>query len=224
MTIFTPDHTHFEIAMSAVSNGLHVLVTKPAVMTLAQHTALCNLAQEKNVLVAVEVHKRWDPMYADARDKIIAQLGSLSYMYAYMSQPKSQLKTFQSWIGKKDEKTGGTTTDISYYLNSHHIDFSEWCVGDNGRPVTVSAMASKGVATSLDELKDSECEDTITLMVSWEHLEWNDGNVQVSPVVGTAVYTSSWIAPKSDVHSQQRFFYMGQVRFAYFHIYIFCLS
>ena len=28
---------------------------------------------------------------------------------------------------------------------------------------------------------------------------------------GTAVYTSSWIAPKSDVHSQQRFFYMGSV-------------
>lgn len=30
--------------------------------------------------------------------------------------------------------------------------------------------------------------------------------------LGTGVYTSSWIAPKSDVHSQQRFFYMGQVR------------
>jgi D-galacturonate reductase len=26
---------------------------------------------------------------------------------------------------------------------------------------------------------------------------------------GTAIYTSSWVAPKSDVHSQQRFFYMG---------------
>ena len=37
----------------------------------------------------------------------------------------------------------------------------------------------------------------------------------VSPAVivgtGTAVYTSSWVAPRSDVHSQQRFFYMGQV-------------
>ena len=35
-----------------------------------------------------------------------------------------------------------------------------------------------------------------------------------SPVIvgtGTAVYTSSWVAPRSDVHSQQRFFYMGQV-------------
>ena len=27
--------------------------------------------------------------------------------------------------------------------------------------------------------------------------------------LGTAVYTASWIAPRSDVHSQQRFFYMG---------------
>lgn len=26
---------------------------------------------------------------------------------------------------------------------------------------------------------------------------------------GTAVYTSSWVAPQADVHSQQRFFYMG---------------
>lgn len=28
--------------------------------------------------------------------------------------------------------------------------------------------------------------------------------------VGHATYTSSWIAPRSDVHSQQRWFYMGQ--------------
>ena len=28
--------------------------------------------------------------------------------------------------------------------------------------------------------------------------------------MGHAVYTSSWISPKADVHSQQRFFYMGQ--------------
>ena len=32
----------------------------------------------------------------------------------------------------------------------------------------------------------------------------------VSLYRGTAVYTSSWVAPKADVHSQQRFFYMGQ--------------
>lgn len=49
---------------------------------------------------------------------------------------------------------------------------------------------------------DMTCEDTITLTVQWENL--------TNPGLGTAVYTSSWVAPRSDVHSQQRFFYMGQ--------------
>jgi D-galacturonate reductase len=31
-----------------------------------------------------------------------------------MSQPKFQLETFKSWAG--------IDSDISYYLNSHHID------------------------------------------------------------------------------------------------------
>ena len=48
---------------------------------------------------------------------------------------------------------------------------------------------------------DIATEDTITLTVDWENL--------VSGNRATGIYTSSWIAPKSDVHSQQRFFYMG---------------
>jgi len=49
--------------------------------------------------------------------------------------------------------------------------------------------------------KGMPTEDSITLTVQWENL--ND------KTLGCAVYTSSWVAPKSDVHSQQRFFYMG---------------
>ena len=37
VTIFTPDDTHFEIALAAIERGLHVLVTKPPVKTLAHH-------------------------------------------------------------------------------------------------------------------------------------------------------------------------------------------
>lgn len=33
-----------------------------------------------------------------------------------MSQPKMQLETFKAWAG--------IDSDISYYLNSHHIDVS----------------------------------------------------------------------------------------------------
>lgn len=69
-----------------------------------------------------------------------------------------------------------------------------------GRPLSVFASAATGVATG----KPYECaagtEDTITLTVTWGN---NSGTI------GTAVYTASWIAPKADVHSQQRFHYMG---------------
>lgn len=198
--IFTPDDTHLDIALAAIERGLHVLITKPVVKTIAEHRKLYEAARKSNVLVAVEVHKRWDPMYADARDKIKLGLGDFSYLYSYMSQPKHQLQTFKAWAGKG--------SDISYYLNSHHIDFHEWCVGSSSRPVTVTATASTGVAKGLFDI---DCEDTITLMVQWQNL---DGKVESNVTsFGTAVYTSSWIAPKSDVHSQQRFFYMGQVMF-----------
>lgn len=186
--VFTPDDTHFSIAMEAIQRRLHVLVAKPIVKTVREHSELIRSAQEKGVLVAMEVHKRWDPLYVDARDRIRG-LGDFSFFQSYMSQPKSQLETFRAWAGK--------SSDISYYLNAHHIDFNVWAVSHRARPCSVRASAATGVAHGME----IPTEDTITLLVDWENIE--SGNK------ATAIYTSSWIAPKADVHSQQRFFYMG---------------
>jgi len=186
--VFTPDDTHFKIGLAAIEHGLHVLIAKPIVQNTTDHKALIEAGDREGVLVAMEVHKRWDPIYADARDKI-RELGDFSYINAYMSQPKSQLETFRAWAGK--------SSDISYYLNAHHIDFHNWAIGHRARPVAVTAFGATGVAVA----QGIETEDTITLAVRWENT--SSGNV------GTALYTSSWIAPKSDVHSQQRFHYMG---------------
>jgi D-galacturonate reductase len=198
-TIFTPDDTHFAIAMACVERGLHVLVTKPVVKTLAEHRALAAAARRKNVLVCVEVHKRWDPLYADARDRIRGGLGGFGYLNAYMSQPKSQLETFRAWAGK--------SSDISYYLNSHHIDFHEWCLAGKARPTVVSASSATGVA---GKALGRPCEDTICVQATWENMDGAQDGGDGARSTGTAVYTSSWAAPPSDVHSQQRFFYMGQ--------------
>jgi D-galacturonate reductase len=124
--IFTPDDLHYPIAKEAIERGLHVLVTKPAVKTLKEHRELAALASKYNVLCCVEVHKRWDPMYADARVRIRTQLGDFSYFSSYMSQPKKQLVTFRSWAGK--------ASDISYYLNSHHVDFHCWALQNIALP------------------------------------------------------------------------------------------
>ncbi len=187
--IFTPDDTHFEIAMAAIERSLHVLIAKPIVQSVDHHQRLIEAAAAKGVIVAMEVHKRWDPIYTDARDRI-RELGDFSFFNSYMSQPKSQLETFRAWAGR--------SSDISYYLNAHHIDFHHWAVGEFAVPVSVCALAATGVAQSTK----IPAEDTISLSVQWKNV--------ISGNLGVAIYTASWIAPTSDVHSQQRFHYMGQ--------------
>jgi len=59
------------------------------------------------------------------------------------------------------------------------------------------ATAATGVAKRLG----IDTEDTIVLTSEWVNIKSN--------TKGTAIFTASWAAPKSDVHSQQRFHYMG---------------
>lgn len=199
ITVFTPDPTHYPIAVYAIERGIHVLLTKPAVKRLEHHQHLLRLAREKGVYVFVEHHKRFDPAYSDARFRA-KDLGDFNYFYSYMSQPKYQLETFKSWAGKE--------SDISYYLNSHHVDICDSMVQQLGYlPTRVSASSSKGVATGLG--CDAATEDTISLLVTWA----KTGDTSKRAV---AVYTSSWTAPeRAGVHTNQHFHYLaskGEIR------------
>ena len=96
VSVFTPDDTHFEMTKAALEKGCHVMVAKPLVLDFQQHQLLSDLAKSKNRLLLVEVHKRFDPIYADARQRLNSgQIGDFGYFYSYMSQPKFQLDTFQ---------------------------------------------------------------------------------------------------------------------------------
>ncbi|KAI9928989.1 hypothetical protein ASPWEDRAFT_169177 [Aspergillus wentii DTO 134E9] len=191
ITIFTPDPTHYPIALYAIQRKIHVLITKPATKLLFDHLALLEESRKHGVFVFIEHHKRFDPAYADARAKA-RNLGDFNYFYSYMSQPKSQLETFKAWAGKD--------SDISYYLNSHHIDICESMVPEYN-PVRVTASASQGAAAALG--CTPETEDTITLLVEWRR---KDDPTKIA----TGVYTASWTAPqKAGVHSNQYFHYMG---------------
>ena len=192
VTIFTPDSTHYNIAKYAIERDNHVLLTKPATKLLSHHLELIALAKEHNVFVYIEHHKRLDPAYADAKFRS-RNLGDFNYFYSYMSQPKSQLETFKAWAGKE--------SDISYYLNSHHVDICEWLVRDAGwRPASVRASASVGISEEVGCVKGTE--DTITLLVDWVRSS-DDKRA-------TGIYTASWTAPmNAGVHSQQHFHYIA---------------
>eukprot|EP00397_Hematodinium_sp_SG-2012_P062985 GEMP01086032.1.p2 GENE.GEMP01086032.1~~GEMP01086032.1.p2 ORF type:complete len:121 (+),score=20.83 GEMP01086032.1:415-777(+) len=119
------------------------------VKTLTSHKRMVQKAKDKNVLLQIEVHKRFDPVYNDARMRL-QNLGSFNFFTSYMSQPKFQLETFRAWAG--------LGSDISYYLNSHHIDFHVWAMDGIARCVSVHAVGSTGIA---EKILGHRCEDTI---------------------------------------------------------------
>ncbi|KAL6713463.1 hypothetical protein ACLMJK_008928 [Lecanora helva] len=192
ITIFTPDPTHYPIALYAIQRGIHVLITKPAVKLLLEHQHLLSEARTHGVFVYVEHHKRFDPAYADARARA-QNLGDFNYFYSYMSQPKSQLETFKAWAGRE--------SDISYYLNSHHVDVCASMVMPDWHPVKVTASGSRGTAGELGCVEGTE--DTISLLVEWV-------KQGAEKKRATGVFTASWTAPlRAGVHSNQRFHYMA---------------
>ncbi len=170
------------------------MITKPAVKLLEHHNTLLEAARKHGVYVYIEHHKRYDPAYSDARFRA-QKLGDFNYFYSYMSQPKSQLETFKAWAG--------VDSDISYYLNSHHVDVCDSMVTQLGyTPFKVSASASKGVAVGLG--CNEATEDTISLLVQWEKAGEPGKRA-------TGVYTASWTAPqKAGVHSNQYFHYLAE--------------
>ncbi len=187
--IVTPDDSHFEIACAALEHGHHILVAKPLVKTVSEHQRLISLAEKHGLLGMVEFHKRYDPIYRDAVNRA-ASLGNFGYMFSFMSQPKSQLTTFRDWAG--------TASDISYYLNSHHIDILCQILTDRYKPVTVHASCSSGEGR---RVVGRPIDDTITLSVKWQGLRADS--------LAHSIHTASWTAPCSDAHSQQRFLYLG---------------
>lgn len=53
ITIFTPDTTHYPIALYAIERKIHVLITKPAVKLLKEHQHLLEEARKHNVFVYI---------------------------------------------------------------------------------------------------------------------------------------------------------------------------
>ncbi|KJZ71456.1 hypothetical protein HIM_09180 [Hirsutella minnesotensis 3608] len=191
------DPEAYKAAIDRLSPGDAITIFTPD----PTHLPIALYAVERGVHVFVEHHKRFDPAYADARHRARA-LGDFNYFYAYMAQPKYQLETFRAWAG--------ADSDISYYLNSHHVDVCDSMVRPLGyRPVRVSASSSLGVATGMGCRPGTE--DTITLLVTWA----KDG-ADVAEKRAVGVFTSSWTAPeRAGVHTSQYFHYLasgGEVR------------
>jgi predicted dehydrogenase len=71
-TVATPTVTHFEIASALLERGKHVLVEKPFTETPEQAAALCDLAQQRGLVLQVGHIERFNPVMPALEKRLTA--------------------------------------------------------------------------------------------------------------------------------------------------------
>jgi predicted dehydrogenase len=132
MAVATPDHLHTEVILAGLNAGAHVITEKPMCLDIAEADQIIDLAKKKNRIVAVDMHKRYDPDHLRIRDDIKNRIGEPLYGTAYLEEPlKVSTSTFK-WVEQSDPFS---------YVGPHWVDLIYHYY--KSKPVSLTAVGQK---------------------------------------------------------------------------------
>jgi predicted dehydrogenase len=136
--IATPDDRHFEAARPALSAGKHVLIEKPAVLSLQQLDELIALAQKNRVLAKVVYHKLLDPDHKKLRTHVVeGVLQHVNNGYCSLLEPKQiSGQQFAEWITGRNPAT---------YVAVHYVKLIDFTFGPTWRLARIGATGQRGL-------------------------------------------------------------------------------
>ena len=132
MAVATPDHLHTPVIMDALRAGVHVLTEKPMCLEIQDADRIIELASKKERVVAVDMHKRYDPDHRRIYDEIKRRIGEPLYGTAYLEEPLHVSTSTFKWVEKSDPFS---------YVGPHWVDLI--CHYYKCKPVSLTAVGQK---------------------------------------------------------------------------------
>jgi predicted dehydrogenase len=132
MAVATPDHLHTQPILDALAAGAHVLTEKPMCLDTAEADRIIELAVAKNRVVAVDMHKRYDPDHLRIREDIQHRIGEPLYGTAYLEEPLEVSTSTFKWVEQSDPFS---------YVGPHWVDLI-WHYY-RSKPVSLTAVGQK---------------------------------------------------------------------------------
>ncbi len=103
LAVATPDHLHAAPILAALKQGVHVLTEKPMTLQAVEADEIIRLARDRNLLVGVDMHKRYDPDHLFLRDTLASRIGTPLYGRAVLEEPlEVSTQVFQQWAANSD--------------------------------------------------------------------------------------------------------------------------
>lgn len=132
MAVATPDHLHTPVILAALNAGAHVVTEKPMCLDIAEADQILALARSANRIVAVDMHKRYDPDHLRIRDDIRNRIGEPLYGTAYLEEPLQVSTATFKWVEHSDPFS---------YVGPHWVDLIYHYY--RSKPVSLTAIGQK---------------------------------------------------------------------------------
>jgi predicted dehydrogenase len=132
LAVATPDHLHTPVILAALNSGAHVITEKPMCLDIAEADQIIELAQARNRVVAVDMHKRYDPDHLRIRDDIAQRIGAPLYGTASLEEPLEVSTSTFKWVEQSDPFS---------YVGPHWVDLI-WHYY-HSKPVSLTAVGQK---------------------------------------------------------------------------------
>lgn len=132
MVVATPDHLHTQPVLASLSAGAHVITEKPMCLDIAEADQIIELAKKQNRIVAVDMHKRYDPDHLRIRNDIQNRIGAPLYGTAYLEEPLEVSASTFKWVEHSDPFS---------YVGPHWVDLI-WHYY-HSKPVSLTAVGQQ---------------------------------------------------------------------------------
>lgn len=132
LAVATPDHMHTAPILAALQAGAHVLTEKPMCLLTEEADQIIELARQQHRIVAVDMHKRYDPDHLRIRDEIARRIGEPLYGTAYLEEPLQVSTSTFKWVEQSDPFS---------YVGPHWVDLI-WHYY-RSKPVSLTAVGQK---------------------------------------------------------------------------------
>lgn len=132
LAVATPDHLHTQPILAALERSVHVITEKPMCLSIQEADQIIEAARKNNCVVAVDMHKRYDPDHLRIKNDIQNRIGAPLYGTAYLEEPLEVSTSTFKWVESSDpfSYVGPHWTDLihSYYRS---------------KPVSLTAVGQK---------------------------------------------------------------------------------
>lgn len=113
----TPNYTHYEYALKALSAGKHVVIEKPFTITVEEGKKLIELTKQKNKILSVYQNRRYDSDYKTIK-KVLSQ-----NLLGKIVEAELHFDRYKVTLGPKQHKeVPGPGAGSLYDLGPHLID------------------------------------------------------------------------------------------------------